>query len=75
VHRKLYTFSATDYKDVAMIWKGNHPGDGGKLEVIQGTPSGGPMPDLENVPEEFAPGISHEDFMEIAKRLQRSAGI
>ncbi|TMW70438.1 manganese catalase family protein [Alteribacter natronophilus] len=75
VHRKLYTFSARDYKDVVKIWKGNHPEDGGKLEVIQGTPQGGPIPDLPPVPESFAPGISQEDFMEIAKRLQRSAGI
>jgi len=75
VHRKLYTFSENDYKDVALIWKGRHPEDGGKLEVIQGTPQGGPIPDLEDLPEEFAPGISPEDFMEIAKRLQRSAGI
>ncbi|WP_230500525.1 manganese catalase family protein [Sutcliffiella rhizosphaerae] len=75
VHRKLYTFSANDYKDVSMIWKGRHPEDGGRLEVIQGAPPGAPVPDLDNVPEEFAPGISQEDFMEIAKRLQRSAGI
>ncbi len=70
VHRKLYTFSATDYKDVAMIWKGNHPGDGGKLEVIQGTPPGGPMPDLENVPEEFAPSL-----MRILWKLQRGCSV
>ncbi|WP_404449577.1 manganese catalase family protein [Sutcliffiella horikoshii] len=75
VHRKLYTFSPSDYKDVAMIWKGSHPEDGGRLEVIQGSPPGAPMPDLQSVPEEFAPGISQQDFMEIAKRLQRSAGI
>ncbi|WP_096154884.1 MULTISPECIES: manganese catalase family protein [Bacillus] len=75
VHRKLYTFSENDYKDVALIWKGSHPEDGGKLEVIQGTPQGGPIPDLEDLPEEFAPGISREDFLEIAKRLQRQAGI
>ncbi|QFT88563.1 putative manganese catalase [Bacillus sp. THAF10] len=75
VHRKLYTFSPNDFKDVAMIWKGSHPEDGGKLEVIQGSPPGAPVPDLENLPEEFAPGISQEEFMEIAKRLQRSAGM
>ncbi|WP_026688853.1 manganese catalase family protein [Alteribacter aurantiacus] len=74
-HRKLYTFSANDYKDVAMIWKGDHPLQGGQLEVIQGTPPGGPIPDLPPIPETFAPGISEEDFKEIAKRLQRSAGI
>ncbi|EGL82314.1 manganese containing catalase [Caldalkalibacillus thermarum TA2.A1] len=75
VHRRLYTFSDTDYKDIALIWKGKHPLDGQPLEVIQGTPEGAPVPDLEALPEEFAPGISKEDFIEIAKRLQRSAGL
>ncbi|GAA0371180.1 manganese catalase family protein [Caldalkalibacillus horti] len=75
VHRKLYTFSDQDYKDIVLIWKGQHPEDGQSLEVIQGTPQGAPIPDLEEIPEEFAPGISKDDFMEIAKRLQRSAGI
>ncbi|MDQ0337448.1 Mn-containing catalase [Caldalkalibacillus uzonensis] len=75
VHRRLYTFSDTDYKDIALIWKGKHPLDGKPLEVIQGTPEGAPIPDLEALPEEFAPGISKEDFIEIAKRLQRSAGL
>ena len=74
-HRKLYTFSARDYQEVAKIWKGEHPITGEKVEVIQGTPQGGPIQDLEEVSEEFAPGISHEDFREIAKRLQQSAGI
>ncbi|UCZ54167.1 manganese catalase family protein [Bacillus shivajii] len=75
VHRKLYTWSARDYQDINKIWKGTHPEDGSPLEVIKGTPQGGPIPDLEEIPEEFAPGVTQEDFMEIAKRLQRSAGI
>ncbi|MFD2670908.1 manganese catalase family protein [Marinicrinis sediminis] len=74
VHRKLYTFSDQDYQDIKYIWKGTHPEDGQPLEVIQGTPQGGPIPELDDLPEEFAPGISQEDFMEIAKRLQREAG-
>ncbi|WP_368505587.1 manganese catalase family protein [Alkalihalophilus sp. As8PL] len=75
VHRKLYTWSATDYRDIEKIWKGDHPLQGGQLEVIIGAPAGAPMPDFEEIPEEFAPGISQEDFDEIVKRLQRSAGI
>ncbi|TLS36818.1 manganese catalase family protein [Pseudalkalibacillus caeni] len=75
VHRKLYTFSQTDYKDVSKIWKGKDPRSGDQLEVVVGTPQGGPVPNLEEIPEEFAPGISEEDFMEIARRLQQSAGI
>ena len=75
VHRRLYTFSDKYYKDIVQIWKGTHPLDGQPLEVIEGTPQGGPVPELEEIPEAFAPGVSAEDFFEIAKRLQRSAGL
>ncbi len=72
---KLYTFSPEDYKDIVLIWNGQNPLNGAPLEVIQGIPEGAPMYDLPDLPEEFAPGISQEDFMEIAKRLQKNAGI
>ncbi|MDF2836380.1 MAG: manganese catalase [Paenibacillus sp.] len=72
---KLYTFSPQDYKDVVLIWNGQNPQTGAKLEVIQGAPEGAPMFDLEAVPEEFAPGISEEDFLEIAARLKKNAGL
>ncbi|WP_031407203.1 manganese catalase family protein [Geobacillus vulcani] len=75
VHRRLYTFSDRYYREIARIWQGTHPSDGQPLEVVEGAPQGGTIPDLDEVPEEFAPGISAEDFFEIAKRLQRSAGL
>lgn len=75
MHRKLYRFSDEDYLDLGQIWKGNHPLDNQPLEVVDSLPEGGEIPDLEDIPEEFAPGISHADFLEIAKRLQKSAGI
>ncbi|WP_096201557.1 manganese catalase family protein [Bacillus sp. FJAT-45350] len=75
IHRKLYTWSPSDYRDIDKIWKGKHPSDGQPVEVIIGSPEGAPMPDYEEVPQLFAPGISHEDFNEIAKRLQREAGL
>ncbi|UTR09119.1 manganese catalase family protein [Evansella sp. LMS18] len=75
VHRKLYTYSAQNYTELAKIWKGRHPGDGGRLEVIPGTPEGVAVPDLDETPEAFAPGISHENFREIAMRLMRSSEI
>ncbi|MBH0155093.1 MULTISPECIES: manganese catalase family protein [Fictibacillus] len=74
VHRKLYTFSDTDYRDIALIWAGQHP-LGGPLETVIGAPEGAPMPELRSISEEFAPGISHEDFMQIAERLKKNAGI
>ena len=75
VHRKLYTFSKTDYQEIGRIWKGRHPIDGSPLEVVRGMPEGAPAPDLEPLPEEFAPGVTREDFLEILRRLQNSAGI
>ena len=72
---KLYTFSPNDYKDIALIWNGQNPMNGMPLEVIQGNPEGAPMFDLAGTPEEFAPGISQEEFLEIAKRLQKNAGM
>ncbi len=73
--RKLYTWSDNDYRDIGLIWRGQHPIDGGPLEVIEGTPAGAPIPDFDDLPEEFAPGISQEDFMAIVRRLQKSAGM
>ncbi|PDO11496.1 MAG: manganese catalase [Candidatus Reconcilbacillus cellulovorans] len=75
IHRKLYTFSETDYREIGRIWKGRHPIDGSPLEVVRGMPEGAPAPDLEPLPEEFAPGVTREDFLEILRRLQNSAGI
>ncbi|GFR38781.1 manganese catalase [Insulibacter thermoxylanivorax] len=74
-HRRLYTFSDNDYEEIALIWRGSHPDDGSKLEVVHGTPEGYPVPDLPAIDEEFAPGISAEDFEKIFKRLKDAANI
>lgn len=75
-HRRLYTFSDKDYQQIAQIWKGTHPRDGGKLEAYAGLPGySGPIPELPELSEEFAPGISQEDLQQIAERLKRSAGL
>lgn len=65
----LYTWSDRDYQDIGLIWKGSHPENGYPLQVIPGSPKGAPMPDLDELPEEFAPGIDPDDYMRIAKRL------
>lgn len=75
VHTKLYTWSDDDFGDVAQIWKGSHPEDGLPLEVVQGAPEGVPIPEAPEVEEEFAPGISAEDFKAIAKRLKEAGNI
>ena len=69
IHRTLYRFSPEDYKDVTRIWTGTHPTDGGELTVVDGPPAGGEIPELKDVPEEFAPGYDPEMLAEIAKKL------
>lgn len=75
VHTKLYTYSDKDFNAIGQIWKGTHPEDGQPLEVIQGIPEGFPIPEAPAVEEEFAPGISQEDFKEIARRLKMAGNI
>lgn len=74
-HRRLYTWSDTDYEDIAQIWTGTHPDDGSEVEVIKGAPEGYPIPDLPSVDEEFAPGIDPEDFEKIYQRLKDATNI
>ncbi|WP_345239149.1 manganese catalase family protein [Pontibacillus salipaludis] len=68
----LYTFSDTDYKDVKQIWKGSNPETGAPLKVIEGSPKGAPVPDLDDIPEQFAPGVDADDYRRIAKRLMEN---
>ncbi|MFD1019871.1 manganese catalase family protein [Thalassobacillus hwangdonensis] len=68
----LYTWSDTDYKDINKIWKGTNPETGQPLKVIEGTPEGAPIPDLDDLPEEFAPGIDRDDYERIAKKLMEN---
>ncbi|MGM0840614.1 MAG: manganese catalase family protein [Bacillota bacterium] len=72
INNVLYTWSDNDYKDIAQIWKGTNPENGQPLRVIAGTPEGAPIPNLDDLPEEFAPGISKDDYELIAKRLLRN---
>jgi manganese catalase len=69
LHRILYRFSPDDYRDITKIWNGTHPEDGGELQVQDGPPPGGPVPDLPPVPETFAPGFDPAELPEIAKKL------
>ncbi|SDJ25017.1 manganese catalase family protein [Natribacillus halophilus] len=76
LHRKLYRFSDDDYQLLDRIWNGPTPvGPPGELEVVDGLPEGGEIPDLEHIPEEFAPGFDEDQFRELSKRLQYEAGM
>ncbi|MBE3560349.1 MAG: manganese catalase family protein [Ktedonobacteraceae bacterium] len=72
LHRKLYRFSPSDYKDIAAIWKGMHPYGDGNCEVVDGPPEGGPLADLPEQPADFAPGYDPRELEEIAQRLMKN---
>lgn len=66
----LFTWNYVgDYQDINKIWKGSHPLTNAPLIVEEGMPKGAKIPDLDELPEEFAPGIGPEEFQMIAKRL------
>lgn len=66
----LFTWNYVgDYQDINKIWKGVNPETKEPLVVQEGIPKGAKIPDLDEMPEEFAPGISPDDFTKIAKRL------
>jgi Mn-containing catalase len=72
LHRKLFTFSQSDYQQAGLIFNGPHPEDGQELEVIFGGPEGHPIPDLEEEPQLNAPGMEGFDmqmFKDVAKKM------
>jgi Mn-containing catalase len=72
-HRRLYTFSPEDYREIGLIWSGDEgalPGDPqGELEVVEGAPDGGRIHQLSGVPSAFAPDYAPEELFEVAARL------
>ncbi|WLR51241.1 manganese catalase family protein [Bacillus tianshenii] len=69
----LYTWNDVgDYLDIKQIWKGTNPESGDQLIVKEGTPKGAPIPNLDDLPEQFAPGIDRDDYAKIAKRLMEN---
>src|SRR5690554_2540962 len=71
LHRKLYRFSPDDYREISRLWTGPAPDGSGDLEVVDGPPEGGPLADLPEVPEAFAPAYHPAEIAEIAARLMR----
>ncbi|MBR0648600.1 manganese catalase family protein [Roseomonas terrae] len=76
-HRRLYTFSPTDYAEMAGIWgngEGALPGDPeGELEVVPGLPEGGKIHQLEGVPSAFTPNYAPEEMFEVATKLYQAS--
>ena len=72
-HTKLYRFSPGDFKNLSAIWSGSADwADGAPLQVVDGTPPGGPMPEGSTHHAGFAPEYEPGEIFEIAQRLMKS---
>jgi Mn-containing catalase len=76
-HRRLYTWSDTDYREIAGIWTNGEvalPDDPpGELEVVEGMPEGGKVQQLVGVPSAFTPDYAPEEMFEIAEMLYKAS--
>ena len=76
-HRRLYRFSPHDYAEAGAIWGGGEqalPGDPpGALEVVDGHPEGGKIPELAGNYGAFAPDYAPEEIFEIATKLHKKS--
>jgi Mn-containing catalase len=76
-HRRLYTFSLSDYEEMRGVWGGGEmalPDDPpGELEVVDGTPDGGKIHDLTGMPSAFTPNYAPEEMLEIATKLYQAS--
>ncbi len=76
-HRRLYTWSPKDYREIAGLWGNGEqalPGDPpGELEVVEGMPDGGKIHQLTGVPSAFTPDYAPEEMFEIAEKLTKKA--
>jgi Mn-containing catalase len=76
-HRRLYTFSPSDYTAMAGIWGGGEmalPNDPpGELTVVEGMPEGGKIHQLTGVPSAFTPDYAPEEMFEIATKLYKAS--
>lgn len=72
-HTKLYRFSPSDFNSLSAIWSGAADwADGAPLQVVDGTPQGGPMPEGSTHHAGFAPEYEPGEIFEIAQRLMKN---
>ncbi|AWN41370.1 manganese catalase family protein [Methylobacterium durans] len=76
-HRRLYRFSPGDYQEAAGVWSNDEvalPGDPpGNLEVVDGMPEGGKIPELDGNYGAFAPNYAPEEIFEVASKLYKKS--
>ena len=74
-HRRLYRFVSKDYAEMAAIWGQGEmalPDDPpGELEIVDGLPDGGKIPDLAGASAAFTPDYAPEEIIEIASKLTK----
>jgi Mn-containing catalase len=74
-HRRLYTWSPADYKEIAGLWGNGEqalPGDPpGELQVVDGLPEGGKIHQLTGVASAFTPDYAPEEMFEVATKLYK----
>jgi Mn-containing catalase len=75
LHRTLYRFSPSDYKEVVAVFKGPHPETGEDLVVADEAPEGFPWPEAPPEPDVFAPDYEPDEIAEIAQKLRKEAGL
>ncbi|HYZ87341.1 MAG TPA: manganese catalase family protein [Bryobacteraceae bacterium] len=70
-HTRLYTWGP-DFQHLGGIWSGKaHWADNAALQVLDGIPQGGPMPDAEPTKTQFSPQYDPSEIYEIAARLMK----
>ncbi len=76
-HRRLYSFSPKDYAEAAGVWSNDEvalPGDPpGQLEIVDGHPEGGKIPELDGNYGAFAPDYAPQEIFEIASKLYKKS--
>lgn len=76
-HRRLYRFSPDDYGEAGGIWSNDEvalPGDPpGQLEIVDGPPEGGKIPELDGNYGAFAPDYAPEEIFEVATKLYQAS--
>jgi Mn-containing catalase len=76
-HRRLYTFGSPDYPEMAGVWSNDEvalPGDPpGNLEIVDGPPEGGKIPELDGNYGAFAPDYAPQEIFEIASKLYQKS--
>lgn len=74
-HRRLYTWSPADYREIAGLWGNGEqalPGDPpGELTVVDGMPEGGKIHQLTGVASAFTPDYAPEEMFEVATKLYK----